>query len=66
MMPSVNYIIYGCFSSRTTPGVSLYWSLTLKENIIPVTTQDRVIGDNSERQIENRTLCTCIPPNLNF
>ena len=55
MMPSVNYIIYGCFSLRTSPGVSLYRSLTLKENIIAVITQDRVIGDNSEMQIENRT-----------
>ena len=55
MMPSVNYVIYGCFSLGTSPGVSLYRSLTLKENIIAVITQDRVIGDNSEMQIENRT-----------
>ena len=24
MVPGVNYIIYGCFSARTTPGESLY------------------------------------------
>ena len=31
MISCVNYVIYGCFSARTTPGVSLYPSLTLKE-----------------------------------
>ena len=41
MMPGVNYIIYGCSSARTTPGVSLYGSLTQEENIVPVATQDR-------------------------
>ena len=54
MMPGVNYVIYGCSSARTTPGVSLYWSLiTLEENIIAVITQDRVIDDNM------KTLSTC-------
>ena len=43
MMPGVNYVIYGCSSARTTPGVSLYRSLTLEENIVGVITQDRVI-----------------------
>ena len=42
MMPGVNYIIYGCLSARTTPGASLYWSVTLEENIIAVITQDKV------------------------
>ena len=32
-MPGVNYLIYGCSSARTTPGISLYWSLKLEENI---------------------------------
>ena len=55
MMPGVNYVIYGCSSARTTPGVSLYWSLiTLEENIIAVITQDRVIDDNLKRQIKNQ------------
>ena len=58
MMPGVNYVIYGCSSARTTPGVSLYWSLTLEENIVAVITQDRVIDDNLKKQIKNRTLCT--------
>ena len=31
IMPGVNYAIYGCSSSRATPGVSLYRSFTLKE-----------------------------------
>ena len=58
MMPGVNYVIYGCFSARTTPGVSLYRSLTLEENIVAVITQDKVIDDNLKRQIKNRTFCT--------
>ena len=59
MMPGVNYVIYGCSSARTTPGVSLYRSLTLEENIVAVITQDRVIDDNLKRQIRNQILCTC-------
>ena len=43
MMPDVNYVIYGCSSARNAPGVSLYWSLPLEENIVAVITQDRVI-----------------------
>ena len=49
MMPGVNYVIYGCSFTKTTPGVSLYWSFTLEENIIAVITQDRVIDDNFEK-----------------
>ena len=59
MIPGVVYVIYGCSSARLTPGVSLYQSLTLKENIVAVITQDRVIDDNLKKQIENQTLCTC-------
>ena len=59
MMPGVNYVIYGCFSARTTPGISLYRSFTLVENIVAVVTQDRVIDDTLKRQIKSRTLCTC-------
>ena len=62
MMPGVNYVIYGCFSAKATPGVSLlslYRSLTLKENIVAVITQDKVIDDNLKKQIKKRTLCTC-------
>ena len=59
MMSGVDYVIYGCFSARTTPGASLYRSLTLEENIVAVITQDKVIDDNLKRQIKNRTLCTC-------
>ena len=60
-MPGVNYVIYGCFSARKTPGVSLlslYRSLTLEENTVAVISQDKVIDDNLKRQIKNRTLCT--------
>ena len=53
------YVIYGCSSERTTPGVSLYRScLTLEENIIAFITQDRVIDDNLKRQIKNQNLFT--------
>ena len=58
MMLGVNYVIYGCSSVRTTPGVSLYWSVTLEENIIAVITQDRVLDDNLKWQIKNQTLCS--------
>ena len=34
-------------------------ALTLEKNVIVVITQDGVIDDNLERQIKNRTLCTC-------
>ena len=59
MMPGVNYVIYGCFSARTTPGVSLYRSLTFAENIVAVITQDRVIDDNLKRQIKSK-LCVLV------
>ena len=59
MMPGVNYVIYVCFSARTTPRTSLYWSLTLEENIVAVISQDKVIDENLKRQIKNRILCTC-------
>ena len=58
-MSGVNCVIFGCSSTSTTPGVSLYQSLTLEENIVAVITQDRVIDDNLKRQIKNQTLCTC-------
>ena len=50
-MPGVNYVKYGCSSAKTTPGLSLYQSLTLEENMIAVITQDRAIDDNIKRQI---------------
>ena len=59
MMAGINYVIYRCYSARTTPEVSLYRSLKLEENIVAVITQDRVIDGNSEKQIKNQTLCTC-------
>ena len=60
MMLGVTYVIYGCSSTRTTPGVSLCRSyLTLDENIVAVITSDRVIDDNFEKQIKNQTLFTC-------
>ena len=52
MMPDVNYVIYGCSSARTTPGVSPYRSLTLEENIIEVITQDRVIDGNGKDKLK--------------
>ena len=59
MMPGANYVLHGCFSAKTTPGVSLYQNLTLEENIVEVIAQDKVIDDNLRRQIKNWTLRTC-------
>ena len=59
MILGVNYVIYGCFSARTNPGVLLYRSLTLEENIVAIIIPDKVIDDNLKKQIKNRTLCTC-------
>ena len=59
MLPCVNYVIYGCSSARLTPGVSLYWSLTLVENIVAVITQDRVIDENLKKQIKSQIIYTC-------
>ena len=59
MNSGVNYVTYCCSPARTTPGVSLYWSLTLEQNIVAVITQDRVVDDNLKQQIKNQTLCTC-------
>ena len=56
---STGYVIYGYFSARATPGISLYWGLTFEENIVAIITQDRVIDDNLRRQIKSQTLCTC-------
>ena len=59
MVPGVDYLIYGCSSARTTPGVSQYRSLVLEENIVAVISQDRVIDNSLKRQIKNQTLSTC-------
>ena len=59
MMPGVNYVIYYCSTARTTPGLSLYRSLTMEENIVAVITQDRVIDENLKRQIKDQALGTC-------
>ena len=50
MMPGVNYVICGCSSTRTTPRVSIYQSLTLEENIVSLITKDRVVDENLKRQ----------------
>ena len=56
-MSGVKYVMYG--SAGTTPGESLYQSLTPEENIVAANTQNRVIDDNLKRQIKNQILCTC-------
>ena len=59
MMPGVNYVIYGCSSARSTPGVSLYRGLTVEENIVAVITQDRLIDDYLKGQIKDQPLSIC-------
>ena len=54
MMSGVNYLMYGCSSARTFPGVWPYRSLTLEENIVAVITQDRVIDTSLKRQIKTK------------
>ena len=54
-MPGIHYAIYGCSSSRATPGVSLSRGLTLRKNIVAVITEDEVLDDNLKRQIKIRT-----------
>ena len=54
-MPGIHYAIYGCSSSRTTPGVSLSRGLTLRKSIVAVITEDEVLDDNLKRQIKIRT-----------
>ena len=56
MMSGVNCVLYGCPFARLIPGVSLYQSLTLEENIVTVITQDRVIHDNLKKQIKKQTI----------
>ena len=58
MMLGVNCVMHGCSSARTTPGVSLYRSLTLEENIVAVITPDRLVIDNLKSSIKNQTLFT--------
>ena len=58
MITGVNYVIYGCSSATVTPGLSLYQSLTVEEDIVAVITQDRMIDDKLKKQIKNQTLCT--------
>ena len=47
-------VIYGFFSARTAPGVSLDRSLTFKENIVAVITQYRVIDDNLKGKLKTK------------
>ena len=58
-MPAVNYAIYGCSSSRTTPGVITIQDLHTGGKTLLQLSQDRVIDDNLKRQIKNRTSHTC-------
>ena len=60
-MPAVNYVIYGCLSSRTAPRVITIRKLhtggtTLLQLLHEI---EWVIDDSLKRQIKNRTLHTC-------
>ena len=59
IMPDVNYIIYGCSSSRTTSRVITNRSFTLEEKHCCSYYSRRVIDCNFKGQIKNRTLYTC-------
>ena len=59
-MPGVNYAIYGCPSSKTTPRVITIQEVYNGQKIVAFITQDRVTGDNLKLQIKNLTLYTLI------
>ena len=59
-MSAVNYAIYGCPSSRTTPRVITIQEVYNGGRIVAFITQDRVTDDNLKLQIENLTLYTLI------
>ena len=61
IMPAVNYQIYGCSSSRTTPGVITLQELHTGGKTLLQLLHKRVwvIDDNLKRQIKNRTLYVC-------
>ena len=50
-MPAVNYVIYGCFSSRTTPGVITIQELLTGGKTVAVVTQVRVIDGILKRKL---------------
>ena len=61
IIPSVNYVVYCCSSSRTTPGVITIQELhsggkTFLQLLHKI---GWVIDDSLKRQIKNRTLYTC-------
>ena len=52
-MPAVNYVICGCSSSRTTPGVITIQKIPSGGRIL---LKLQMVDDNLKRQIKNRTL----------
>ena len=56
-MPDVKYVLYGCFSSRTTPGVITIQVLRTGGKALLQLLHKIwwVIDDNLKRQIKNRT-----------
>ena len=48
-MLAVNYVIYGCSSWKTTPGIIIIRASHWWENTVVVITEDRVIDDNLKR-----------------
>ena len=58
MMHGVSYVIYGCTSARTTPGVSLYRSLANAGGRYFCSYYSRQgDDDNLKRKTKNQTLC---------
>ena len=67
-MPGGNCAIYGCSSSRTTPGVSLFnvpsrkedpYMINCRNKIVDIITRDRVIDSSLRSQIQNCQLHVC-------
>ena len=59
-MPAVNYVIFGCSSSRTIPVVIIIQQLHWRKNIIAVITQGRVIDENVSNSKLKTELCILV------
>ena len=57
IMPGGNGAIYGCFSSRTTPEVTIFRRSVMLEEHFTVRTRGRVIKGCLKSQIKNQILC---------
>ena len=66
-MPGANCSIYGCSTSRNTPGVAIFritrgtdeFSKKWREALVNAVTKDRVINPSLKKQVEDMNLHIC-------